>query len=823
MPGNADVESGVVPKDRREWLEEFEFEPVGGLPGNYRFGRQVLLGLRCSFFGVVLSSIVWFPAVGDNVPQDWKKYVAVGVMVIFFNLSFHFGSVVGAGSGAIQGTFYACFNIFMLRGFFPDGRTPEMGHMSTASVVGWLDLALFNMFFLSTDMRMGVKMFALANNTVFLLCFLNPADQTPFSKNFKINPNGTAVNCLKVAILSSIFACLANLLPIPEGFASVDMKVNARRVSAYMAKNFINSTVYYSGSKATVDIEKQMRSTELLQADVDSLGAVVGAAWYEGMDIGVRGTIRNLHDAHAGLVGDLMNTAKAMEIAIQTEDFGPSHQVLMDGIKEQAMNLCESTGELLCKVTSSAGDGNVDADENAMLGEIDERVANDIKSLGRAWNTVRQNYKCISQEALNESFFVFALSSYARKVREFSDKVRTNENLGSTWFQMVSSTFWSTFDPHGSMGDMAGPIAVRSWTALMLAFLYGVTIDNYTGACCVTIVFFLSLRSAPDIASSLKSLTASTIASVVAAIIFTRSCETGHGFWLLPLCSFIYWWGMMYLNFSGCNYAVIGLLAAALSPFTLVAVCPTEVNPNAAAAGLLISVRGFIMALFLMSCAEYLSAPDSLSKLAYESIDKAIHGIAAGVKCTWKNEDPLSALGPVSKALADAKTYGEAAREEPRMTYCPWKGDLCAEVGRWLGFMKLDLLTLHSAMCGADGETKAVFAVLNQCQAFGRMRDDFDGTLLMAQKICKELLMHQEGIFKGLGKLSELEGIEELEDYQDALAEINEIKEYIKFPSNDEIITIEDDLLCQISIIFVMMDYATKRIANVIGACVRLA
>jgi hypothetical protein len=823
MPKNDDVEAAVVPKDRREWLEEFEFEPVGGLPGNYKFGRQVLLALRCAAFGVLLSSIVWFPAVGDNVPADWKKYVPVGVMVIFFNLSWHFGSVVGASTAAIQGTFYACLNIFLLRGFFPDGRTPEMGHMSTASVVGWLDVAVFNMFFLSTDMRMGVKMFALANNTGFLLCYLNPQDQTPFSKNFKINPNGTAVNCLKVAIVASIFACLANLLPIPEGFASVDMKKNAKRVSAYMAKNFITCVDYYSGSKATVDIEKQMRATEKLQAEVDGLGGVIGSAWYEGFDIGSKGTVRNLHDAHAGLMGELMNTMKAVEIAMKTEDFGPSHIVLMDGCKEQCMNLVESSGELLCKVTASAGDGDVSASEDEELGAIDARVEDDLKALGQAFNTVRQNYKCISQEALNESFFVFALSVYARKVREFSNKVRKNENLGQTFFAMVSNTFLSTFDPAGSMGDMAGPIAVRSWTALMLAFLYGVMIDNYTGACCITIVFFLSLRAAPNIGETLKGLTASTIASVVAAIIMQRTCETGQGFWLLPTCTFIYWWAMMYLNFSGCNYALVGLLAAALSPFTLVAVCPTSMDPNAAAPGLLIAVRGFVMALFLMSCAEYLSAPDSLSKLAYDYIDKAIEHIVKGLKMTWNDESPTAVLGPVGDYLGKALLYGNAAREEPRLWMCPWKADLCAEVAKWLGFMKLDLLTMHSAMTGADGETGSVFAVLNQVQAFQRMRTDFDDTLKMAQEITYSLLKHESGIYKGMGKLQGLEGIDELEDYADALAAVNEVKEYIKFPSNDEITTIEDDLLCQISIIFVMMDYATKRIGAIIGACVRLS
>merc|ERR1719405_457073 len=59
----------------------------------------------------------------------------------------------------------------------------------------------------------------MANNTGFMLMFLNPADQTPFSKNFKINPNGTAVSSFLGVALGSVLGILTMFVPFPFGSA----------------------------------------------------------------------------------------------------------------------------------------------------------------------------------------------------------------------------------------------------------------------------------------------------------------------------------------------------------------------------------------------------------------------------------------------------------------------------------------------------------------------------------------------------------------------------------------------------------------------------
>merc|ERR1719355_93604 len=127
----------------------------------------------------------------------------------------------------------------MMRGFFADGVTPGAGAFSTVSIVGWADYLIFCFLFLATECRMGTRMFFLANHTGFMLAFLNPADQTVYSKNFKINPNGVAVSSFIGVAAGSIAAILAMCLPYPWQFSFTSMKSNSVDASKDTARLFI--------------------------------------------------------------------------------------------------------------------------------------------------------------------------------------------------------------------------------------------------------------------------------------------------------------------------------------------------------------------------------------------------------------------------------------------------------------------------------------------------------------------------------------------------------------------------------------------------------
>lgn len=823
----ADVESGekapLLADFDRKWLKQYEDVPVGGHPGHPKFWKDVAIAGRTSVFACILAVPIWSPAVGKYVDPGFLPFIPLTVLLVMLNMNPVFGAIVGNATAAMTGTFLAVFNIFMLRGFFPDGVEPGDGPGTAASIAGWFDLLIFNLAFLCLDVRMGTRMFAMANNTGFILAFLNPADKSVYSKNFVINPNGIAVTVLKVTFIGIVLTMLANLLPMPFKFATNDMKENAELTSAGVSKVMISAVDYYNRDSANVIIHQQMGKTKIVEAQVGDLGGSIDAAWYEGFDVGTRGIVRGLHEKHAALMGECMTLVKAIEIAISTEDFGPSHREIMGHIGYSSADLVNSVGELLMTVTAAAADGDISRSETDDLVDQENAVNEKVKQLAMDFNRARQsnpNWTAVNAELLNESFFVFALSAYARKIVDYSDNLRSNKPEGVPVAKTVIDGVKATFDLSKN-SNTHYVLAARSWFALFFGFLYGVQMDNYGGACAITLVFLMSTRVAPDVLSLLYGLVAAIVASAMTAIIFTRACGSGYGNYMLPGISFFYWWLGLYISFSGCEFATIGLLMAALSPFGLVIRCPPmdQLGGPGAALGLWIGIRGFMIALVIMSIAEFMSSPDLVSRIAIKNVDQALTSLTDALRKVWKEEIPDDEIAAVPGCCGNAKTFGTAAMQEPRFWKAKWKGDLLLEVVRWIEIAHLDVNFLRMATHGKDGSAKEVFEILSKCPTItGKLAKDLDKTLIDSRTISVGLLAHEQGPFLPIDKIT-ITGLDTLDGFEESMEEVSKL---LPFPDVDsEIETLEDDLICQISIVFVMLDYLTKRAARIISVCVK--
>merc|ERR1719436_239734 len=394
--------------------------------------------------------------------------------------------------------------------------------------------------------------------------------------------------------------------------------------------------------------------------------------------------------------------------------------------------------------------------------------------------------------------------------------------IGQTVVKCFKDTFLA-----GGIPENHGPFVVRSWIALMIGFVYACTLDGYGGACAVTVVFMMSTNVAPDIASTLNVLTASTIASVVGgSIIYERVCSTGSGGWLLPFSAFAYWWFGLYVHFSGCKYASIGLLMAALSPFVLVVQCPDpdDVSGTGGAVAMWVGIRGFMMALFIVSMAEYLSTGSkTLAVYAQMSLAEGLQSISNALDVVMDDENPAEALGPASKALGDAAKYSQFATYEPRMWKCKWKHGLLTEVANLGGLMRLDILFVYRAMTGtgAAEATTGCFDYLEKTETWATMKADIKNSLENAIELALALLKHEMNEFKEFPDDFDTENLDTLDGYEEAVEGINKV-EGVAFPSKDtEIATLEDDMLVKLSIIFVMLNYMNLRFAAVSRACVR--
>ena len=91
----------------------------------------------------------------------------------------------------------------------------------------------------------------------------------------------------------------------------------------------------------SVLINQQLAQIAVLEAELGGMGGSIGAVWNEYWRLGNSGTIRHLMEAPAGWLGKLYDILHALEIALSTEDFGPSHKQCMLDIGDAATDLVQ--------------------------------------------------------------------------------------------------------------------------------------------------------------------------------------------------------------------------------------------------------------------------------------------------------------------------------------------------------------------------------------------------------------------------------------------------------------------------------------------------
>merc|ERR1719456_1193347 len=282
----------------------------------------------------LLGAIVWVPAVRKPFPNQIQARIPLVICLFVFTINPLLGTAVQNAICGINGTFWACVHMWVMNGIFPGGMKEGMSPTSATAIFGWANFLIFTFLVLWCKCGIGTKMFALATDIGFMLAFLDPKSTMVFSENFTISSKGTAVNVLIATIIGCLAAPLMNLIPYPMTFAYNNMKDAAVKASKDTAKLFEHIIEYYSGSEASVVVESQVKHAVDLRAELDGMGAAIGSAWWEGFDLGTRGTVRALMDSHLTLMNLIYDRLRAILMIAQTEDFGQSHTSVMTNIRD---------------------------------------------------------------------------------------------------------------------------------------------------------------------------------------------------------------------------------------------------------------------------------------------------------------------------------------------------------------------------------------------------------------------------------------------------------------------------------------------------------
>eukprot|EP00929_Paragymnodinium_shiwhaense_P028505 TRINITY_DN164_c3_g2_i5.p1 TRINITY_DN164_c3_g2~~TRINITY_DN164_c3_g2_i5.p1 ORF type:complete len:754 (+),score=213.91 TRINITY_DN164_c3_g2_i5:172-2262(+) len=696
-----------------------------------------------------------------------------------------------------------------------------MGHFSTESIVGWLDLAVFNLIMLSGNFRPGFKITGMALNCGFMMCFLNPDDQTVFSKNFKINPNGAAVSAFLGTCMGSLCAILAVLLPYPLGWATNVMKSSSEAASEDTCKLFIAAVDYFKGGEPSVLIDRQLAHSKKLQAQVGALGGNIDAAYVECLDMGTEGTVRNLYAIHADMLGQIYDILNALQIAMTTEDFQGSHLECMESIGAASEEVVENTCVLLMMATKASEDGEIDQKEKNALTDAETRVTNSIKALAGDFHAARkkmQKGNAVSKDLMSEAFFVFCLSAFGRLVIKYSTTLKAQAVTGKPLLEEIIASAKGILKPPLAYHNR---IVSRYWLALLTCFAFSVFIDKYSPSCAITAVFLINTRVGPDVMAMINGLLSVVVGVVCNALMYSFSCKYGNTQALMVISVF-YWFSTIFVAYGGSSLAGIGLIMAALAPFAILKSCG-NLTPEAEAAsavGLWGGIRALLIAVCVTVLWEIVHIPGWFTTMSKDELDKAFDGVHNAFLKVFDGKDVTDDLGKVSGHLGDAETYNAAAVMEPRFAYCRWKKDFLVESCSALNRVRLDILVLRLALLGdKDKVNEELMAHLNKVEQFEHLKMDLTDTLDAARKLCIKLLGHKDGEFNGLDELETVDGLDELDGFDETIAGVNQI---CKLPDTAPD-TMESDEFVQLSIIFVMLEYVIVHIAEITKGAVKLS
>merc|ERR1719321_633896 len=767
----------------------------------------------------LLAAIVWVPAIRKPFPNQVQARIPLVICLFVFTINPLLGVAIQNAVCGILGTFWACLHMWVMNGIFPGGMKPEYSSTSACAIFGWVNMLVFMFLVLWSKCGIGTKMFALATDIGFMLAFLDPASTMPFSENFQISHRGTAVNVMIATIIGCAAAPLMNLIPYPMSFAYTNMKNAAVQASADTANLFEAIIEYYAGDEASVVVDSEVKHALDLRAALDGMGGAIGAAWWEGFDLGTRGTVRALMEGHLSMMNDVYDRLRAALTVARTEDFGPSHTKIMRSIHDASIRLGLAVKELLLAVTAAATDGDISAQEKAELQSLVIEAKAAVSKLAKDFDVARKSLnKPVSTDLLGENFFVLTMSAYARLVIDYTEMMMTKPPKGGSFGAALMSGLKSTWDMKAMTERFNMNFTIVHFTALLISWLFSVMMDNWGGGCVITAVFLMSPAVCPDIQAFLNVLNAVVLAVIVGTLIFQWTCATGFGDYILPLTAFVMWIIGMYGVFAKSAFLLPCLVFVALTPFRWVTSCPTgEIAAGARAiwAGMVAN----ILAIGFVCTCQYTMGADRANHLSINAMDDAFLGIRNAFHAFWDEKDVTGPMGSVAGDLGSGSGFAVAAKIEPRFSRLPWKKGLYDDMVGHMRQIRLDILMLWFAMAGSDGQPDAIFAKFNDSSKFAAVRDDLNSTLEDTHALCVSMVAHEKGHFTGLSKLSTTTGIDELEALEGLIAELNA---KLRFP-REAPESMEDDEICQISTVCFLLDCTVKHIAALMQTAVRQA
>jgi len=509
-----------------------------------------------------------------------------------------------------------------------------------------------------------------------------------------------------------------------------------------------------------------------LSEQLDMMGKNLSCTWWETFDLGRTGRVKAHLEALKGKFDFMNDWFSGVVEAMKKEDFGEQHEQLMSKVKKPLEDLAKHNARLLFRVTQVALSGYspscASKSEAATVRTMSEQLKLEMaavngaqRELATAFVTSRREVygkDTLTEDALSEHFFGFALSSMATYTVEYAEYLISDE-VASRNKQGPIKACWRGFVDTLRMNSM--DFILRNSLAFFGAWIIGYwglvgVMKPFSSTAAGTTAYLMAAegKGGSALLKNVARFQGTAGGTILGQLLYTTfiTCSifgTFCGFWVVTIFEFF----AMYLYYSSASYGYVGLLLGAYGAQHIILSCGSSDSSDSTAV-VYTTIIDQTMAIICVSMGDVIVQNKSAGTLAADhylqmsktlikalstlfGVDDLVTSVGFGMSedfSSWlssggaelllnmrsflDNGDGETAKGSIDYVKActhrdallgsfnKATDMGTEAPLEPRFFRLPFKEDLWNAVMRTMGHMSTQMVIMEYAVhdCAQGGK-----------------------------------------------------------------------------------------------------------------------
>jgi len=614
----------------------------------------------------------------------------------------------------------------VMNGIHPGGVRD--GTSDTVFWVGVADYMLFTMLILATGFGFEVKIPATIFTGVFMMDFLNPKSEAVYSAAWGFNVRGVAFSIIVQFFIGAGLGVLTNLVPYPlfalDKARDISLNLVEELAEAWQAgiKSFASAT------SDVIDEATLQHEMDRLSSDVNSLGGLADASWYECMGLpGKPQRVRVMLSTLTGTIQASYTRLANVHHLCKVSEKTPEHVELMTHMKPHLENLSKQSSDLLNALVEGAIDGGFDDDERALTKDLHDKVEQALTTVAEEFHKKRGKMK---SDLFDVASFCLSYSARARQILDFHEQEERGMNSEVSLRDNLKA--WAKDQGFSILHDvMAQNCWLRSTVAIFLCFFiglrgYGKILPSYSAMLTETACLMLSAGLTPQFKNNLDRFLSVVVGTVYGQIAYSIlgwcSVWAKSG---IVLFIIMYSFTMLFMmNHYGqvllCGFMLLYGLIGVLIP------CSDELFEAGGSSTLII---GTTIAITIKVFVDMLLARTRASDAALNTLVSAWDQLEKAVINFFDPE--VKAITFTGSAIAGAfntaKELSGDADKELRYWWCDWKHNSfvqTCDAGVKISNM---LSSLETTFCktGNDGDVKAnALTIFQKLESSAKVKED---------------------------------------------------------------------------------------------------